>query len=100
MAAPAWATTSISRNWRSLASMADCSAVRSRERDSLLPRLAVPLGVGDPVDRVHLDLPEQAALLFFLDRGFPGLRGHAASSLCLLHQLYRPSVSCQSTLVS
>jgi len=28
---------------------------------------------------VHLDLAEQAALLFFLDRWFPGLGGHAAS---------------------
>ena len=42
----------------------------------LLPGLAVPFGVWNPVDRVHLDLAEQPALLFFLDRGFPGLCGH------------------------
>jgi hypothetical protein len=53
--------------------------VPQEPQHGLLPGLAVPLGVGDPVDRVHLDLAEQAALLFFLDRWFTGLGGHAAS---------------------
>ena len=54
--------------------------VPQEPQHGLLPGLAVPLGVGDPVDRVHLDLAEQPALLFFGERGFPGLCGHG----CLL----------------
>ena len=50
--------------------------VAQEPEHGLLPDLAVAFGVGDPVDRVHLDLAEQAAPLFFLDGGFPGLCGH------------------------
>jgi hypothetical protein len=53
--------------------------VAQEPQHGLLPGLAMPLRVGDPVDRMDLDLAEQAALKFLLDRGLPGLRGHAAS---------------------
>jgi hypothetical protein len=50
--------------------------VAQEPEHGLLPGLAVTFGVGDPVDRVDLDLAEQPALVLFLDGGFPGLCGH------------------------
>jgi hypothetical protein len=45
--------------------------VAQEPQHGLLPGLAVPLRVRDPVDGVDFDLAEQAALLFFLGRGLP-----------------------------
>ena len=46
--------------------------VAQEPEHGLLPGLAVPFGVGDPVDRVHLDLAEQAALVALPRRWVPG----------------------------
>jgi hypothetical protein len=50
--------------------------VAQEPQHGLLPGLAVTFGIGNPVDRVHLDLAEETALLFLRDGGFPGLCRH------------------------
>jgi hypothetical protein len=54
--------------------------VPEEPQHGLLPGGAVAFGIGDPVDRMDLDLAEETAL-FFRDGGFPGLCRHGRLQL-------------------